>query len=373
MKLCVISSSAVPAPPTDYGGLEWIAANVAMEAGKRGHDVVLITTKGSAWEGNWNLTDAGAQKGTLSVLSTIEPSWSGNSERNHYLSYRTFIENEYGEGQGVIWDNTWLLYAYISAKSHPKMKILHTHHGMLGFRTSPPILTPRMIGLSRPHAHLISQTLNIPARYCWNGIPLPPLPTEQEYSKGNYILSLNRITDEKGIHDCIDVAVQAKTPIIIVGDDTHVNSQPYVHQVIQRCRQYSMQRGENMASYYGLVDNNTRNELLKNCKAVIGCPKPTWMEGFGLYAVEAGAYGKPVLCLANGGLTDIVQQGKTGFMSTGPYSTPNDLVQYVERLDEIKPEDCRQRVESEFSVARMTDRYLEMFEGVMNEDTTYNW
>ena len=59
-------------------------------------------------------------------------------------------------------------------------------------------------------------------------------------------------------------------------------------------------------------------------------------------------YGKPVLCLANGGLTDIIIQGKTGFMSTGPYSTPNDLVQYVQRLDEIKPEDCRARVEPSF-------------------------
>jgi glycosyltransferase involved in cell wall biosynthesis len=355
----------MPAPPEGYGGLEAIAAWVAMEAAKRGHQVFLITTKGSAWEGNWNLEEAGVPKGTLSVLSTIPPNWYGNSERQHYLTYRTFLEKEFGEGQGVVWENDWFHYGYLSAKSFPKMKMISTHHGMIGFRTPPPVLLPRMVGLSKPHSHLISQTLNIPCRYVWNGIPMPDI---KDYTQGNYLLSLNRITDEKGIHDCIDVAMQAKTPIVIAGDDTHVVSQQYVHQIIQRCRTSGA-----LASYLGLVDMNTRNELLKNCKAVIGCPKPTWMEGFGLYAVEAMAYGKPVLALANGGLTDIIQQGKTGFMSAGTYSTPNDLVQYVDRLGDIKPEDCRVRVEQEFSAQRMTDRYLEMFEGVMNDDPAYQW
>lgn len=367
MKICVISSSALPAPVESYGGLENIAAWTAMEAAKRGHNVYLITTKGSAWEGNWNLEEAGVPKGTLSVLSTIPPAWYGNSERTHYLTYRTFLEKEFGEGQGIVWDNTWLLYAYLSAKTFPKMKVTHTHHGMLGFRSSPPVSHPRMVGLSKPHAHLISQSLNVPARYSWNGIPLPEWKPD-EYKSQGYLLSLNRITDEKGIHDAIDVAIQAKTPIVIAGDDTKVVSQHYVHQVITRCRQ-----APGLCTYLGLVDNGTRNELLKSCKAVIGCPKPTWMEGFGLYAVEAMAYGKPVLALANGGLTDIIQQGKTGFMSAGPYSTPNDLVQYVPRLDDIKPEDCRARVEQEFTVTRMTDRYLELFEGVNNGDPQFLW
>ena len=38
-----------------------------------------------------------------------------------------------------------------------------------------------------------------------------------------------------------------------------------------------------------------QEKLLRNCKAVIGCPESYWMEAFGLYAVEANSYGKPVL------------------------------------------------------------------------------
>ena len=51
-----------------------------------------------------------------------------------------------------------------------------------------------------------------------------------------------------------------------------------------------------LAQDLGLVDNKTKTELIKKCKVVIACPKPTWIEAFGLYAVEANAYGKPVTC-----------------------------------------------------------------------------
>lgn len=54
------------------------------------------------------------------------------------------------------------------------------------------------------------------------------------------------------------------------------------------------------------------------CKALISCPKPTWLEAFGLYAVEANAYYKPVLALNNGGLHDIVVQGFNGFLVQNP-------------------------------------------------------
>ena len=54
-----------------------------------------------------------------------------------------------------------------------------------------------------------------------------------------------------------------------------------------------------LAGYIGLVNNETKKLLIKNCKAVIACPLPSWIEAFGLYALEANAYAKPVLALAN--------------------------------------------------------------------------
>jgi hypothetical protein len=49
-----------------------------------------------------------------------------------------------------------------SAKDYPKMKIVHTHHGITGSKDypSPNIsVSSRFIGISRPHARYLSSLL----------------------------------------------------------------------------------------------------------------------------------------------------------------------------------------------------------------------
>jgi len=149
-----------------------------------------------------------------------------------------------------------------------------------------------------------------------------------------------------------------------MGDDTQVNSQQYVSQIIQRCRD---SRG--LAEYYGLVDNETKEEALKHCKAVIACPFNQgpygWTEAFGLYAVEGLSYGKPFIGLANGGLMDIIEQGKHGFLGLTPTITSS----YIPNLSEIKAEDCRRRVEEKFSMEVMANNYLSLFDKVLDDNS----
>jgi hypothetical protein len=94
------------------------------------------------------------------------------------ISRRDLLEREYGEGQGIVWDNTWLCYSYLSAKNYPKMKIVYTHHGITGSKDYPSpnvsVSSPRFIGMSRPHARYLSTALGIEVRCVHNGIPLPP-------------------------------------------------------------------------------------------------------------------------------------------------------------------------------------------------------
>jgi glycosyltransferase involved in cell wall biosynthesis len=60
------------------------------------------------------------------------------------------------------------------------------------------------------------------------------------------------------------------------------------------------------------------------------------------YAIEANAYGKPVLALDNGGLNDIIVNQVNGFLA----KTPQDLQQYVERVYECSPDSCRESQKS---------------------------
>jgi glycosyltransferase involved in cell wall biosynthesis len=327
--------------------------------------VTLISARGSsAGEGG------GALPSNLNIIETIEPSWEGTAaEEAHYLMYKDLLEKEYGSGDGIVWDNTWHCFSYLSAKKFPKMKIIHTNHGMVEWQKVPvkQLQFPRYIGVSRLHAKYMSSVLKIPVRYVHHGIALPPI----EETKSNninknrdYLLSINRIVREKGIEDSIDLAVRTKNCIKIAGDDIHVPDLSYVQKIREKC-----QNTGGLAEYLGLVDNKSKIDLIKKCKAVIACPKPTWMEAFGLYAVQANAYGKPVLALANGGLNDIIVNQTNGFLA----KTPLELQGYVKKVYKCSPESCRRRVEKLFTDEIMTKNYLHIFERVMEDDPDFRW
>jgi glycosyltransferase involved in cell wall biosynthesis len=339
----------------------WVSKNLASKA----HDVTLISAKGSSvGEGRGRLPS------NLNIIETIDPSWEGTTaEEAHYLIYKEVLEKEYGSGNGIVWDNTWHCFSYLSAKKFPKMKLIHTNHGVVEWQKVPvkQLRFPRYIGLSRLHANYMSSILKIPVRYVHHGIRLPPIEKTESNNinkNGDYLLSINRIVEEKGIEDSIDLAMRTRKAIKIAGDDIHVPDLSYVRMIREKC-----QNTDGLAEYLGLIDNKTKTRLIKRCIAVIACPKPTWIEAFGLYAIEANSYGKPVLALANGGLNDIIINQTNGFLA----KTPRELEEYVERVYECSPESCRGRVEKFFTDEIMTKNYLQIFEKVMDDEPAFRW
>ena len=341
----------------------WVSKNMA----SKGHDVTLISARGSSLsEGEGR--GEGEPPSNLNIIETIEPSWKGTvAEEAHYLMYKELLEKEYGSGNGIVWDNTWHCFSYLSTKKFPKMKIIHTNHGTIEWQKVPvkQLQFPRYVGLSRLHAKYMSSILEIPVKYVHHGIPLPTIEeTKNNKKNGDYLLSINRIVREKGIEDSIDLAVRTKNTIKIAGDDIHVPDFSYVQMIRKKC-----ENTNGLAEYLGLVDNKTKIELIKKCKAVIACPKPTWIEAFGLYAIEANAYGKPVLAIANGGLNDIIVNQTNGFLA----KTPRELQGYIEKIYECSPESCRHRVEKLFTDEIMTKNYIHIFEGVMKDEHEFRW
>ena len=160
------------------------------------------------------------------------------------------------------------------------------------------------------------------------------------------------------------MAVRTRNNIKIAGDDKYVPDLSYVRTIKEKC-----QNSDGFAKYLGLVDNKTKIELIKNCKAVIACPKPTWLEAFGLYAIEANAYGKPVLALDNGGLKDIIVNQINGFLA----KTPRELERYIEKIYECSPESYRRRIENLFTDEIMTKNYIQIFERVMKDERDSRW
>jgi glycosyltransferase involved in cell wall biosynthesis len=351
--------------------LEAITTFFSKKAAEKGHSVTLIATKGSSMSDAWIIAGNSKKHQPVNIMETIEPfcddSQDELSEWRHYVMYKDLLEKKYGEGQGIVWDNTFRCYPYLSARKFPKMKILHTHHST--FYTHYKTLErlhipkdfkyPRFVGLSRLHAKYMSSVINKPVKYVHNGIPLPEaFPKNDATLENRYgqpLLSLNRIYPEKGIDSAIDIAIETGNHINVVGND-RFSPPDYVATIKEKC-----QNSNGHAKYYGLVDNLTKIQLLKSCRAIVSCPKPTWMEAFGLYAVEANAYGKPVLALRNGGLGDIVVNGVNGFLA----ENIEQLKGYVSELDMCDPAACRRRVKEMFTDEIMTNNYLSIFEKVL--------
>jgi glycosyltransferase involved in cell wall biosynthesis len=122
------------------------------------------------------------------------------------------------------------------------------------------------------------------------------------------IVQVSWIIPEKGIADLLEVArlvrsKRADTQFVIVGDG------PFREQFAKQ------------ATEMGLSDNVTWTGLMKDPfsegvfdAAAVVCQLSRWEEVFGWMIAEAMAFGKPVVATRVGGIPELVDEGKTGFL-----------------------------------------------------------
>jgi hypothetical protein len=80
-------------------------------------------------------------------------------------------------------------------------------------------------------------------------------------------------------------------------------------------------------------------------------------ERFGLTLVEAMACGTPVLGANSGSVPEIVVDGVTGFLAGGV----EQAIEKVPALASLNRNACRARVEAQFTIERMIDRYAGVY------------
>lgn len=149
-------------------------------------------------------------------------------------------------------------------------------------------------------------------------IPNSFTPSEFKYSdnKGDYLLYLGRVSEEKGIDLAIQTAAATERRLIIAGPG-HIDSVP---------------AGVEMVGY---ADVDQRRTLLAGAAALIA---PTlYIEPFGNIVIEAAMSGTPVITTDWGGFTETVVTGLTGFRCR----SLSEFVEAVGRLSEINSWDCR--------------------------------
>ncbi|HLG12366.1 MAG TPA: glycosyltransferase family 4 protein [Dehalococcoidia bacterium] len=336
MRIGMIAPLEIRVPPTAYGGTELIVSLLTEELVKRGHDVTLFASGDS-------LTTAKLVPGSATFLRG-----SGrNSSILTMLSVLSCLE-----------------------RAH-EFEVIHNHTGFEGLATAnlvnTPVLTTLHGGLdgdwlllferyngwyntiSHSARALLPETDNF-AGVIYNAIDHETYPFNPG-RREDYLLFLSRISPEKGTHLAIEVARRLGRRLIIAGNVDSVDEHYFKTQV-------EPEVDGRLIQYVGEADYDTKRRLFANASCLLA--PLTWDEPFGLFMAEAMACGTPVIAIRRGSAPELVLHGETGFV----VDDLDGMVEAVGRLHEISPYTCHERVAENFSVGRMTDDYLSLYQRI---------
>ncbi len=327
MRLAVLAAISWPSPPQGYGPWEQIAYNTAEGMRRRGHDVTLFATKNSHFDGKL--------AAVVPVGLNEDPALNVDVYTALHIAELFKRADEFD----LIHNHfDWKPMTY--ALATPLPPLVTTVHGF----SSPQILAAYYACAHRSFFCSISDADRDPGlsylATTYNGID----PSQFSFNDkpGDYLVFLGRFHPEKGTHLAIEIAKRAGIRLKIAA----------IHQDEEYFREHVEPHVDgDRVQYLGAVEREARNELLSNALALVHMT--TRPERFGLTMVESMACGTPVLGARMGSIPEIVSHGATGFLC----DSVDDAVARVPQLPSLDRGACRARVEAEFTVERMIDRY----------------
>jgi UDP-glucose:tetrahydrobiopterin glucosyltransferase len=153
----------------------------------------------------------------------------------------------------------------------------------------------------------------------------------------NALAWLGRISPEKALEDAVAASERTGIKLKIMGK---IQDPEYWAQIQADYPNAPIE-------YLGFLSTAQLQTALGTCRGMLMTPR--WVEAFGNVAIEALACGVPVIAYRRGGPTEIITDGKTGFL-VEPDSV-DGLVMAIDRLDEIDRSACRHAAETVFSQA----------------------
>jgi glycosyltransferase involved in cell wall biosynthesis len=110
-----------------------------------------------------------------------------------------------------------------------------------------------------------------------------------------------------------------------------------------------------LVQFIGEISDEEKNEFLSQARALIF--PGDWPEPFGLVLIEALACGAPVIALRHGAVSEIIEDGVTGFI----VDTVEQAVRAVDDIRRLNRNDPRRAFERKFSAERMARDYVRLY------------
>jgi glycosyltransferase involved in cell wall biosynthesis len=336
MRIAMLSSIAWRTPPRHYGPWENVASLMTEGLVARGHDVTLFAT---------------ADSQTSGTLHAVCPSG--------YEEDRTLIPK--------VWECLHISELFEHADVYD---IIHNHFDFLpltytGLTTKPVVTT--IHGFSSPGILPVYRKYNNKVFYVsisdadrspdldyiktiHHGIDIKQFDFQSRLD--DTLLFFGRIHNDKGARQAIEIAVACNKKLILAGI---IQDQAYYDQYV------APHITNDKVMYVGSVGPVERNLLLGKACALLHPIQ--FDEPFGLSVIESMACGTPVIAFERGSMPELIENGKTGFL----VNNVEEAIESVPRIKEIDRATCRRHVERHFTVDRMINEYVQVYEMILSD------
>jgi len=345
MRIAQIAPLYEAVPPRAYGGTERVVAALCNQLCKAGHDVTLFASGES-------ITDA--------HLAPIVPAaLREHMSRQALMDTAPHLHLQMLSEVYQRADEFDLIHAHTDLLTLPFVQFTRTPtvitmHGRLDLDTVSRILPlyPEvpLVSISDDQRRVLD---DFPLRWigtAYNGLNLDHYFREPA-QKGGYLAFVGRLTPEKRPDLAVEVARRAGVPLRVAAKVDPVDYE-YWETTIEPLFK------ANDVDYVGEITEAEKPAFFAGAAATL--LPVDWPEPLGLVIIESLAAGTPVIALRRGSIPELIIDGADGYIC----ESVDDMVDAVDRIDLLDRDVCRRNA-GRFSDKAMTDRYLEIYEEVL--------
>jgi glycosyltransferase involved in cell wall biosynthesis len=336
MRIGMLSPIAWRTPPRHYGPWESVVSLLTEGLVSRGYNVTLFATGDSETSGKLHSVCARGYEEDRSIMPKV---W----ECLHISELF-----EHAEDFDIIHNNfDYLPLTYTGLIITPVVTTIH------GF-SSPGILAVYKKYNRKVFYVSISDADRSPdldyIKTIHHGIDIKRFDFQSD--PDDYLLFFGRIHHDKGVREALEIARVCNKKLILAGI---IQDEAYYHQYVEpHLDNYN-------AVYVGSVGPVQRNQLLGKACALLH--PINFNEPFGLSVIESMACGTPVIAFDKGSMPELIENGKNGFL----VKTVEDAIDAVAHIKDIDRACCRRHVEQHFTINRMVEEYIQVYETVLEK------
>jgi glycosyltransferase involved in cell wall biosynthesis len=347
LKIAQIAPIWYPVPPKKYGGIERVVYYLTEGLKNLGHKVTLFSCGESK-------TSASLKFWRKNCLAKDKIPWSDY-----------FLELEHFAFSFSNLKNFDIVHCHTGPKTFfflnfVKIPAIFTFHNPIRIEKKTPLLEVAKRYKEKINAVFLSKAQREFCRFSfkknfvvYNGVD----ENLFRFSKkaNDYFLWVGRVEPYKGIENAILVAKKKKLKLFLVGKCDPEKKEYFKEKIAPNLNE--------KVRYLGEV---SPKKLVKLYQGAIATLYPIeWPEPFGLIMAESMACGTPVIAFDFGSTKEVIKNGKTGFvvpfLNKRKEKNFEGLIEAVEKIKEIKREDCRWWVENNFTVKKMVKNYERVY------------